>query len=130
LAGCGSSHNQSAGVGGASGTGGSGDVSDAGGTDDSAAADAPGGPFIIIQEDQKGFDAVDGKILPRQGSTTVTGYTGTGFADGDTGLGKTISWSINVANAGTYLLAWRYAFGGAAANTRDARLVVNGVALD
>jgi len=99
-------------------------------TDGGAAPDAPGGPFIIIQEDQKGFDAVDGKILPRQGSTTITGYTGTGFADGDTGLGKTISWSINVATAGTYQLAWRYAFGGAAANTRDARLVVNGVALD
>jgi pectate lyase len=133
LAGCGSGHNQSAGgIGGASGSAGNtgNGVPDAAMVDDSAAADTPGGPFIIIQEDQKGFDAVDGKILPRQGSTTITGYTGTGFADGDTGLGKTISWSINVTTAGTYQLAWRYAFGGAAANTRDARLVVNGVALD
>ncbi len=133
LAGCSSSHNQSAGgIGGASGAAGNtgNGVPDAAMVDDGAAADAPGGPFIIIQEDQKGFDAVDGKILPRQGSTTITGYTGAGFADGDTGLGKTISWSINVTTAGTYQLAWRYAFGGAAANTRDARLVVNGVALD
>ncbi len=142
LAGCGSSHNQNAGgIGGANGTGGDngigGNPADAGPTDaapptddDGAATDAPTGPFVIIQEDQIGFDAVDGKILPRQGSTTITGFTGTGFADGDTGLGKTISWSINVATAGTYPLAWRYAFGGAAANTRDARLVVNGVALD
>jgi pectate lyase len=130
LAGCGSSHQSTSGVGGASGSGGAGAATDAGLTDDGAAPDAPGGPFIIIQEDQKGFDAVDGKILPRQGSTSITGYTGAGFADGDTGLGKTISWSINVATAGTYQLAWRYAFGGAAANTRAARLVVNGVALD
>lgn len=142
LVGCGS-HNQSAtGAGGATGTGGDtgtgGGTADAGSADagsidtadDGAVVDAPTGPFIIIQEDQTGFDAVDGKILPRQGSTTITGYTGAGFADGDTGLGKTISWSINVANAGTYQLAWRYAFGGAAANTRDARLVINGVALD
>ena len=132
LAGCGSGHQGASGAGGAIGTGGNtgGGVPDAATTDDGAAADAPGGPFIIIQEDQKGFDAVDGKILPRQGSTTITGYTGAGFADGDTGLGKTISWSIDVTTAGTYQLAWRYAFGGAAANTRDARLVVNGVALD
>src|SRR5262245_54011399 len=51
-----------------------------------AAADGPDltpmPGVTIIQEDQVGFDAVDGKVLPRQGSTGVTGYTGGGFADG------------------------------------------------
>jgi pectate lyase len=80
----------------------------------------------IIQEDRLGFDAVDGKIFPRQGSTSVIGYTGPGFADGDMGLGKTISWSVNVETAGTYSLIWRYAFGGAPENLRDAKLSING----
>src|SRR4029079_10605047 len=86
-------------------------------------------PGIIMQEAQRGFSAVDGKIYPRQGSTSITGYTGTGFADPDPGLGKTISWSVQAASAGSYLLAWRYAFGGAPENLRDARLVINGVPL-
>jgi len=84
-------------------------------------------PGIIIQEDQPGFSAVDGKIYPRQGSTSITGFTGTGFADGDPGMGKTIAWSVKAETAGTYRLVWRYAFGGAAANTRDAKLAINGV---
>jgi pectate lyase len=93
-----------------------------------AAPDLPVDPnATIIQEDQAGFGAVDGKVFPRQGSTNITGYTGAGFADGDPGLGKTISWSVKAETAGTYSFVWRYAFGGAAANTRDARLVINGV---
>jgi len=104
----------------AAGTGGSGKTD--------AAPDIPVGPGItIIQEDQPGFAAVDGKIYPRQGSTSVTGYSGTGFADGDPGMGKTIAWSVKAETAGTYKLIWRYAFGGLAANTRDGRLVINGV---
>src|SRR6185295_3748480 len=68
------------------------------GSDAAAGRDAPieqpvSVPGVtIIQEDQPGFDAVDGKVLPRQGGTSVTGYTGTGFADSDSGLGKRISW--------------------------------------
>jgi len=105
----------------AAGTGGSGRTD--------AAPDIPVGPGItIIQEDQPGFAAVDGKIYPRQGSTSVTGYSGTGFADGDPGMGKTIAWSVKAETAGTYKLIWRYAFGGLAANTRDGRLLINGVA--
>ncbi len=143
-AGCGSGHgtmpgpNGSGGGGGdATGGGAGGDATDGGPTGSDAPAsdatgsvDAPAGPYLIIQEDQTGFDAVDGKIFPRQGSTSITGYTGGGFADGDPGLGKTISWSIKVTTAGTYPLAWRYAFGGAPENLRDARLVINGTALD
>jgi pectate lyase len=133
--GCGGT--KAAGVGPASGTGGSTPITTDGSgggaavdaASDGGGLDGPTGPFIIIQEDATGFDAVDGKVYPRQGSTSITGYTGTGFADGDPGLGKTISWSVQAASAGTYPLVWRYAFGGAPENLRDARLLINGVAL-
>ena len=125
----------SAGTGGTAGTGGStgGSAPDAAaGSGGGGAADAgpdvwvePGG--TIIQEDQPGFAAVDGKIYPRQGSTNVTGYTGTGFADGNPGVGKTIAWSVKAEAAGPFRLTWRYAFGGLATNLRDAKLLVNGV---
>jgi len=117
------------GSGGAGPTDAAADAADAAGSDRMGAPDVPAGPFIIIQEDATGFDAVDGKVYPRQGSTSITDYSGTGFADGDPGLGKTISWSVQAAGAGTYFLAWRYAFGGAPENLRDARLVINGVPL-
>jgi pectate lyase len=81
---------------------------------------------LIIQEDETGFSAVDGKVFPRQGPANVTGYTGTGFADGDPGMGKTISWSVKAEAAVTASFVWRYAFGGAATNLRDAALIVNG----
>jgi pectate lyase len=113
------------------GTGGGGSPDAAAGTDGGGspdgAPDTPVEPGLIIQEDQPGFAAVDGKIYPRQGSTSVTGFTGAGFADGDPGVGKTIAWSVKADAAGTYRLVWRYAFGGLAANTRDAKLVINGV---
>ena len=116
----------------AAGTGGGGSPDAAAGTGGGGSPDAgfdvPVGPGItIIQEDQPGFAAVDGKVYPRQGSTNVTGYTGTGFADADPGLGKTIAWAVKAETAGTYRLIWRYAFGGLAANTRDGKLVINGV---
>jgi pectate lyase len=88
------------------------------------AVDEPG--VLFIQEDELGFSGVEGKVLPREGSTSITGYTGTGFADGDSGIGKSIGYSLNASAAGTVRLTWRYAFGGDAANLRDARLVVNG----
>jgi len=129
-----------------SGGPGFGGIPDAGGGGDAAAGSAgtdagvdqtpactfqaESGPGVtVIQEDAPGFDAVDGKILPRQGSTTITCYTGAGFADSDSGLGKSMSWSVSAATAGTYSLFWRYAFGGAADNVRDATLLVNGVAV-
>jgi pectate lyase len=119
------------GEGASAGTGGGGTPDAAAGTggggSPDAAPDAPMEPGIIIQEDQPGFSAVDGKIYPRQGSTSITGFTGAGFADGDPGIGKTIAWSVKAETAGTYRLVWRYAFGGAAANTRDAKLAINGV---
>jgi pectate lyase len=94
------------------------------------AVEPPPEPGVtIIQEDRPGFNAVDGKVLPRQGSTSVVGYTATGFADGDLGLAKTISWSVNAETAGTYQLIWRYAFGGAPENLRDAKLSINGIVI-
>ena len=116
----------------AAGTGGGRSPDAAAGSSGGGAADAgfdvPLGPGItIIQEDQPGFAAVDGKVYPRQGSTNVIGYTGTGFADGDPGVGKTIAWSVKAEAAGTFKLIWRYAFGGQATNLRDAKLVINGV---
>src|SRR6187431_821783 len=90
---------------GAAGTGGGGspDAAAGGGGTLDAGFDVPVGPGItIIQEDQPGFAAVDGKIYPRQGSTNVVGYTGTGFADGDPGVGKTIAWSVKAETAGAF----------------------------
>jgi pectate lyase len=84
----------------------------------------PGVTFI--QEDELGFSGVDGLVLPRQGSTSISGYTGTGFADSDSGVGKTLGYSVHAEATKSHAIALRYAFGGAAANTRDAALLVNG----
>jgi pectate lyase len=111
----------------ASGAGGSSAGGSAGAVAGTGAVSEPG--VLIIQEDELGFSGVDGNVLPRQGSTNVTGYTGTGFADGDSGIGKTMSWSVKAEQAGTYQLQWRYAFGGTATNLRDAELLVNGIAV-
>ena len=114
--------------GGSSAMGGGGGTSGTAGTGATGAVSEPG--LTYIQEDELGFSAVDGKILPREGSTSITGYTGTGFADGDPGLGTAISWSVNAEGEGPRSLVWRYAFGGAAENLRDARLLVNGTEVD
>jgi pectate lyase len=107
----------SSGAGGSSGNGG---TSGSGGT---GAVSEPG--LTFIQEDERGV-TVDGLVLPRDGSTSITGYTGTGFADGASGVGTAMGFSVHAASAGPRSLVWRYAFGGAAENTRDARLLVNG----
>lgn len=109
------------------GTGGTGGTSGSGtaGTGGTGAVSEPG--LTYIQEGELGFSAVDGLILPRDGSTSITGYTGIGFADPDPGEGTAISWSVTADAEGPRSLVWRYAFGGAAENTRDARLLVNGV---
>ncbi|HVR21134.1 MAG TPA: hypothetical protein VMS65_15585, partial [Polyangiaceae bacterium] len=111
-------------TGGSTSTGGAGGTGATSGTGGSGAVSEPG--LTYIQEGELGFSAVDGLILPLQGSTSITGYTGTGFADGDPGIGTAISWSVNAETAGVRSLVWRYAFGGAPENTRDAELLVNG----
>ncbi len=131
MVGCGSSEPAGSpgitGSGGASSAGGSSGSSagSSAGSGNTGAVSSPG--MTIIQEDELGFSAVDGMVLPRQGSTSITGYTGSGFADGDPGIGKTISWAVKAEAAGTYPLLWRYAFGGTETNIRDATLLVNGM---
>ncbi len=75
---------------------------------------------IVIQENETGFCSVDGVI-----ATSVAGYTGTGYADTDPGVGKSISWQFSVPASGTYTLAWRYGLGGNPGD-RNARLLLNG----
>ncbi len=82
--------------------------------------------ITYIQEDELGFAAVDGSIIPRQADSSVTGYTGTGFADTASGIGSAVSWSVRAESAGTYSLVWRYSFGGTETNLRDGRLLING----
>lgn len=75
---------------------------------------------LIIQENEPGFCAVDGVV-----ATSVAGYTGTGYADTDRGVGKSISWQIHAAAQGAYSLVWRYGNGGTVA-PRNATLLING----
>lgn len=80
---------------------------------------------LIIQENEPGFCAIDGSI-----ETSVDGYTGDGYADTDRGIGKSITWSVNAATAGTYFIQWRYANGGGSGD-RPVRLLINHeIALD
>jgi pectate lyase len=79
---------------------------------------------LIIQENESGFCSVDGTVVI--GSTNVTGWTGTGYADSDPGIGKSMSWQISVAQGGTYTISWRYAIGGNP-GSRDAKLLINGI---
>lgn len=117
-----------AGAGGATGgtgSGGAGAVSPCGVPPDVAGA-AGEGATLVIQEDELGFSGVDGVVVPREASSNVTGYSGCGFLDGDSGVGKSMSWSVRAETAGTRALVWRYAFGGTETNLRDARVLVNG----
>jgi pectate lyase len=81
---------------------------------------------LIIQEASLGQCTYDGLVLPRDGSTTITGYTGIGFIDAASGIGTTVSWQITVPKDTMYQLTWRYGFGGTATNYRDGKLVIDG----
>ncbi|WP_343949317.1 glycoside hydrolase family 75 protein [Nonomuraea longicatena] len=58
-------------------------------------------------------------------ATNHAGYTGTGFVDFVNTAGGHIEWSVNVAEAGTHTLTFRYANG--TASTRPMDIAVNGV---
>ncbi|OJU08581.1 MAG: hypothetical protein BGN88_12240 [Clostridiales bacterium 43-6] len=79
---------------------------------------------IIIQENETGFCTIDGKV--DIGSTSVTGWTGIGFADGDAGVGKSMSWQISVPAEGNYVFSWRFAVSGGDTTWRNAKFVVDG----
>ncbi|MBN1302163.1 MAG: T9SS type A sorting domain-containing protein [Melioribacteraceae bacterium] len=75
---------------------------------------------IIIQENEAGFCNVDGSV-----ETSVSGYTGDGYADANRGVGVSMSWSLYVPTSGIYQIWWRYANGGAL-HGRPARMLING----
>lgn len=75
---------------------------------------------LIIQENELGFDFVDGII-----ENSVNGWTGTGYANPDAGVGVGMAWNIYAESAGTYHIRWRYALGGNPGD-RPARLLING----
>lgn len=79
---------------------------------------------LVIQENTTGFCSVDGVIITS--SSTVTGFTGTGYADGDIGLGKSANWSVSVPAIGTVSVSWRYANGGGLVD-RAVQLLVDGI---
>lgn len=74
---------------------------------------------VIIQEWTAGFCSVDGSV-----DNNNPGFTGYGFANGDNLLGSGINWSIQIGQAGTYLLTWRFANG--TTSSRPADLLVDG----
>ncbi len=57
--------------------------------------------------------------------TKHTGYTGTGFYDGENAVGSSVEWSVSAASAKTYSAQIRFGNGGAGA--RRATVVVNDV---
>ena len=83
---------------------------------------------VQIQENEIGFCSVDGQIVTS--SSTISGWTGEGFADVDLGIGKSISWQITVAAEGDYNFQWQYACRNDGGD-RDAKLLIDGkVAID
>ncbi|GAA3138628.1 glycoside hydrolase family 75 protein [Nonomuraea roseoviolacea] len=58
-------------------------------------------------------------------ATNHTGYTGSGFVDYVNAVGGSIEWSVNVAEAGSHTLTFRYANGTTV--TRPMDVAVNGV---
>jgi pectate lyase len=77
------------------------------------------GQPILIQENDTGFCSIDGTVM-----TSVEGYTGSGYADTDRGIGKSVSWSIQAPTAETCWMKWRYANGGGSGD-RLADLLLN-----
>lgn len=59
---------------------------------------------VQIQEGAPGFCSVDGVIEAING-----GFTGTGYANTDNEVGTAVRWAVNVPEAGTYNVTFRYA---------------------
>ncbi len=75
---------------------------------------------VILQENAAGFCDVEGIVdLGKH-----DGFTGAGFLDTTNANGAGIDWKINIASAGTYTFAWRYANG---SGDRSSRLLINGI---
>ena len=75
------------------------------------------------------YEAEAARLNGAVSASNWTGFTGSGFADFLNPTGESITWTVRVAEAGTYDLGWRYAL--AAASGPDGRplaLSVNGEA--
>ncbi len=73
---------------------------------------------IVIQENQSGFDRVDGTI-----DSNFSGYTGDGFANAAETNGASIFWNTYFDSSVVKSFTFRYA----STNDRTANLIVNGV---
>jgi hypothetical protein len=80
-------------------------------------ATTPQMPVITI------YEAEDAVLSGAAVANNMNGYTGTGFADYLHPSGDYIEWTVNVAAAGQYELAFRYALSG---SNRPLQISVNG----
>jgi poly(3-hydroxybutyrate) depolymerase len=71
-----------------------------------------------IQENALGFCGVQGTV-----DTNHTGYSGTGFANGNNAVGAGVDWSVNASASGVYQLEWRFANG---STSRPGSVKING----
>jgi pectate lyase len=62
---------------------------------------------LVIQENALGLCTYDGTLM-----TNLTGWTGPGYIDMNSGKWTSISWEILIPVDGTYSFTWRYSFGG------------------
>jgi len=76
------------------------------------------GDGLVIQENQSGFDRVDGTV-----DNNYSGYTGTGFANPADTNGASIYWNAHFDSAPVKSFTFRYA----STNTRTANVIINGV---
>lgn len=83
---------------------------------------AAGASSVILQENATGFCGVDGIVdLGKH-----AGFTGPGFCDTTNTAGTGITWKVNIAQQGSYLLRWRYANASA---DRPAALLTSGTVI-
>jgi len=72
--------------------------------------------IIIIQENELGFVNVDGLI-----ESEHSGFTGAGYANTDNMMGNGIDYSVDVLNAGVFIMEFRHA----ATSNRSANIIQN-----
>jgi hypothetical protein len=73
---------------------------------------------VTIQENTLGFCGVEGTV-----DSDHSGFTGSGFANGNNATGTGVDWSVNASASGIYQLEWRFANG---ATDRPGRVRING----
>ena len=59
---------------------------------------------VTIQENGPGFCGVEGTV-----DSNHSGFTGSGFANGNNAAGAGVNWNVNVPTGGMYQLEWRFA---------------------